>query len=78
MEKTFYIIVMKIDGIPYYLHNNVKFYNGFINSNIKAYKSIKFAKKKYHEICSKRPHLLVNIIAVKEGQEIRNGVVIDV
>lgn len=76
MIQTFYAIVMKVQGIPYYLHNNGNFYNAFVNSNLKTYKSVKGAEKKAREVSLKRPETSVSVIAVKEGQEIRKGSVV--
>lgn len=64
------------EGIQMYLHKNGRFYNAFIDSNLKVYKNLQFAHKKGREISILRPDVSVNVLAVREGQEVRRGKVV--
>lgn len=76
MSNTTYIIVMEVQGIPYYLHNNGKFYNALVNSNLKTYKTANGAQKKAHQISALRPDTAVKVISVKEGEFVKKGKVV--
>lgn len=73
MSNTTYIISMEVQGIPYYLHNNGKFYNAFVYSDHKTYKTLNGAQKKAHQISALRPDTSVRVLSVKEGELLRKA-----
>ena len=66
-QNKFYILVTKIDGITYRLHNNGKFYWNVMNGGIKTYKPFTNAIKQANRF-ARRLNNAVSVLSLTDGQ----------